>query len=287
MLSFPANEDLSDSLGNPSIFLFTLNESNNVTIEEITFRGSQGPVSKGFSLLNLGNNNNITVDSVTIEENWGNNGVGLNIFGGGDSITVRDCTFKEMGWSIDDNECPFIVPPNITVPCNEIDPNVIISCNVSSGAIVMGNENDLPYTNILFEGNDFDHLITGCAEALTLTGNIDGFVIRNNTLTDNTNIGIALAGHYDTVLDCDFSVDPPVCVPLDSELNQARNGLVTMNEVFRSVFPENASAPAGIYCDGARDVVIERNLVQENSVGISIGVENGGGFTATNVQVIN
>ncbi|WP_299213841.1 T9SS type A sorting domain-containing protein [uncultured Dokdonia sp.] len=272
-----ANEDLADT----SIFLFTLNESNDITIEDITFKGSQDPTSNGLSLLNLGNNNNVIIDNVTIEENWGNNGVGLNIFGRGDTVIVRECNFRNMGWTNDVDSSPFFVIGQ------DEDGNDIFSCNDSSGAVVIGNENDGSYTNITFEENNFNNLITGCAEALTLTGNVDGFMVKNNILSDNSNIGIALAGHYDTVQDCDFTVNPPVCIDLATELNQTRNGYVTGNEVIRSIFPQNLSTPAGIYCDGCKDVIIERNLVKESGVGISIGVENGGGFTATNVTVIN
>ena len=250
-----ANEDLS------GIFLFVLRDLNNVTIQDITFRGSQNEETDAFWLFTIVDATDVTVNNVTFEQNWGNNGVALIISGSGENVTVTGCTLRNMGWSMDADENPQGSTP------------------VSSGIFIRGDRNQASYNNVIVRNNTITDMVNGNAENLTLTGNIDGFTIEENNLSDNSNIGIALAGHYDIV-------DPDDLVtPLNPELNQARNGVVRNNTVVRSKSPIAASG--GIYCDGCRDVIIEQNRLIENQVGVSIGCENGGGNSASNVQVIN
>ncbi|WP_420573967.1 T9SS type A sorting domain-containing protein [Kordia sp.] len=250
--------------------LFTLNESTDITVKNITFQGSLDVNTPALFLLNFKNNNQLEVDNVLLEQNWGINGVGMKIFGMGDSITVKNCALKNMGWTLNED----------TIPSGSA---------ISAGIIVEGNENDGPITNLVIENNTINDMINGFAENITVTGYIDGFRIENNVLSDNGNIGIAIAGYYPEVQDCDFSVNPVICDPMDPGKNQARNGIVRFNRVINSNQPDFAAA--GIYCDGCRDVVIERNFVKGSDVGISVGCENGGSFmnefSASNVKVIN
>ena len=103
--------------------------------------------------------------------------------------------------------------------------------------------------------------------------------MTDNYLSDLTNIGIDAAGHFDWVADFDTGE------LLDSTLNQARNGIIRNNTAIRAISPIATSA--GLYCDGCREVVFERNLVRECSAGISIGCEVAGGKTAAQVTEIN
>lgn len=133
-----------------------------------------------------------------------------------------------------------------------------------------------PLRNIRISGNEVHHLATGSSESVTLSGNIDGFVVENNIIHDNNNIGIDIAGHYG-------ACSSP-CT------DQARNGIVAGNTVYNidtSVNPSySGNSAAGIYADGSANVVIERNRVFANDFGISIASEkkgkNASGITVRN-----
>jgi cysteine-rich repeat protein len=56
----------------------------------------------------------------------------------------------------------------------------------------------------------------------------------------------------------------------------ARNGVVRGNQVYRARSSYGGGFAGGIYVDGGRDIVIERNLVSECDLGIEIGAENPG-----------
>lgn len=241
------------------IVLFSMNSTTNCTIKNIIFKGSSNLNSKGNVMLNIiEDTNGLLIENVTFQDNRGNQGIALNIYGKGNGLTIKNCTFKDLGWTS--------------------DPNATVTNEISSGMIITGNKNDMPFQNVLIEGNTVNDLINGYAECLTVTGNVDGFVFRNNTLNNNKNIGIAMAGHYTIT---DFATG----TPLDASLNQARNGLVELNTVVASV--SDVATSAGIYCDGCKDVIIERNKVKNSGAGVSIGCENGGGRTASNIKVIN
>ncbi|MCB0668214.1 MAG: T9SS type A sorting domain-containing protein, partial [Saprospiraceae bacterium] len=109
---------------------------------------------------------------------------------------------------------------------------------------------------------------TGYSEGLAVNGNVDGFTIINNTLTNITNIGIDAIGGEGTATASD----------------QARNGLIMDNDV------QNCKSPyapaAGIYVDGGANITIESNLVTGCQWGIEVGCENSG-LTATNITVKN
>ncbi|WP_138753880.1 right-handed parallel beta-helix repeat-containing protein [Paenibacillus sinopodophylli] len=125
-------------------------------------------------------------------------------------------------------------------------------------------------SNIKISGNEVHHLITGYSESVTLSGNINGFSVDNNTIHDNNNIGIDIAGFYGA------------CSGLCTD--QARNGTVSDNVVYNIDSSTNPAykgvhAAGGIYVDGGTGVVIERNLVFNNDFGIELASENQGKLT--------
>lgn len=129
-----------------------------------------------------------------------------------------------------------------------------------------------PMTDIHISGNRVHHLILGSSESLTVSGNVDGFTVKENFVHDNNNIGIDIAGHYDT---CSFP-----CT------DQARNGIVSDNTVYNidtstnPAYGSGSKSAGGIYADGADNVIIERNQVYGSNFGIEIASENEGKSTS-------
>ncbi|MCC6766359.1 MAG: right-handed parallel beta-helix repeat-containing protein [Deltaproteobacteria bacterium] len=123
-----------------------------------------------------------------------------------------------------------------------------------------------PISDLVIDGNEIWDCEPATSEALTLNGNVDGFVVSDNFVHDVDNIGIDCIGG-----ETDIQPDPAkVC----------RNGVIRGNRVARARSSYGGGFAAGIYVDGGRDVVIENNLVTECDVGMEIGAENGGTVTS-------
>ena len=133
-----------------------------------------------------------------------------------------------------------------------------------------------PMTNIVVEGNEIRNCRLGQSEALVLNGNIDGFTVAGNTVHDNDNIGIDFIGFEGTG-------------PLGQD--QARNGVCVDNVVYNISSATNPTyggdrSADGIYVDGGRDIVIERNKVDNCDIGIEVASEHLGKATS-NITVRN
>lgn len=145
------------------------------------------------------------------------------------------------------------------------------------GILVQGSD-ALGLKNISVLNNEISNLATGWSETLAINGNVDGFLISGNNIHDNNNIGIDIIGHEDTCTSC----------PL--ELNRARNGIVRENTVLNSSSITNPSyagdlGAVGIYVDGGKDIIIERNRLEGNDWGIELSSEKIGNFFSNNIIV--
>lgn len=133
-----------------------------------------------------------------------------------------------------------------------------------------------PMTNLVVDGNEIRNCRLGQSESLVLNGNIDGFVVERNVVHDNDNIGIDFIGFEGT--------GPPA-------QDQARNGVCVDNVVYNISSASNPTyggdrSADGIYVDGGRDIVIERNRVDNCDIGIEVGSEHFG-KTTSNITVRN
>ncbi|AXG69626.1 hypothetical protein KORDIASMS9_01851 [Kordia sp. SMS9] len=275
-----AEQNLIQALdGSSTDLLFTIRDSNNIVVKDIIFEGIDITDTNitGYSLVNFGYNDDILIENLTIQNNWGAGGRGLWLFGWGNNTVIRNCLLDNMGWTSQNGD----INPFYDTGIDDVDGNPIMSCYGYAGALIQGNENEDSYEDITVENCNFMNLTTGCNEVLTFTGNVKKFQALDNIFQTNTNIGIAIAGHYPT------NRDPDTNTPINANLNQARYGIVRGNEVYNSNFARGLYPAGGIYCDGCKDVVIEGNLTQGNDVGISVGCENAGGLSASNVTVIN
>lgn len=129
--------------------------------------------------------------------------------------------------------------------------------------VILGTT-DVSIRNVVIDSNEVYNNITGYAEAVTINGNVDSFVVSHNTVHDNANIGIVAAGNYQWVVDdATFTVTAPY--------NYAKNGFILSNEVYRNISPIAVSA--GIYLDGSRNVLVQDNTSYWNGTGLSVGNE--------------
>ena len=111
--------------------------------------------------------------------------------------------------------------------------------------------------NICIENNSVHNNTTGWCESVSVTGNAKYINIINNTVYENTNIGI------------DFYGNAGYCsVPA---LDQPRYGVAAGNVIYKSVC--SYAECAGLYVDGARDIVLENNIIHDSMYGIEIGSE--------------
>jgi Fibronectin type III domain len=117
--------------------------------------------------------------------------------------------------------------------------------------------------------------VTGCqtgeSETTTFNGNVQNFVVSYNTIHDNNNIGMDAIG---------FEGAGP------EGFDQATNGDVYGNIIYRNSAINNAGEQGGgqnggydeggLYCDGCKQVVFERNTVYANDIGIEAASETQG-----------
>lgn len=127
-------------------------------------------------------------------------------------------------------------------------------------------------SNLVIDGNEIYDCEPAHSEALTLNGNVELFEVTNNIVRDVDNIGIDFIGG-----ETDIQPDPA---------KVARNGVCRGNQVYRARSSYGGGYAGGIYVDGGKDIVIERNVVSECDLGIEIGAENNG-IVASGIVVRN
>ncbi len=156
--------------------------------------------------------------------------------------------------------------PNVT---NVVVQNCITNNSSSCGIGVWGNTADYSgVTNVIIQNNDISQAVVGgYQENLSISGGVDNFIVRNNTVHD--------------------SMSPPnaVNIPLgiDAKTN-VRNGKIHNNIIY------NMPYAGGIYVDGydntAYNIDIYSNIVHNVAwYGMSIGAEEGG--SDYNINVYN
>lgn len=230
---------------------------------------ASGWTSTDTYVLGIVNTSNVTIDGITISNKIGNGSKGIWILANSgatsnlNNITVKNCIVKNIGW-ISNNLSS--IPANSGIVTNAIK--------------VDGGNGTYAITNIKIDNNEVANCATGWGEAVTVTGNVNGFSVSGNTVYDIANIGIVAAGNY-------LSTGA-------SSNNQARNGVIASNEVFNCM--SAVANSAGIYVDGALNCTVQRNEVYRCGVGLSVGAEqntstgNGGistGHIVNNNSVYN
>ncbi len=183
----------------------------------------------------------IKVIGLEIRNNSGQGITGINIDDGSDYIEIRNCKIHDI---------------KAASPTS----------STANPLYVLGNNESDSNSNIIIDGNEIYDCATGWAEAVTINGNSEYWQVTNNKIHDTGNIGIDAAGHFG-----ECSID---------SLDQARNGLISGNTVYNCNSPNEDGAAAGIYVDGGKDIIIERNTVHHSQHGLSVGCENHGKTTS-------
>lgn len=157
-----------------------------------------------------------------------------------------------------------------------IENNYLHHIGDSSNSLVVyvhGGDTIDPNENIFVLNNEMSYNTTGNSEVLTINGNVDGFLIQGNHVHHNNNIGIDVIG---------FEGNGP------DGYDQARNGIISDNIVeFISTeggdgfdrnptYDKNDYSADGIYVDGGKNIIIERNIVRDCDLGIELASEHSG-----------
>ncbi len=155
---------------------------------------------------------------------------------------------------------------NIEIRNNKVS-NIVNSLKNSGchGIAVYGISGTASLKNIIIDGNEVFDCLTGWSEAMVLNGNVDRFIVSNNSVHDNNNIGIVFIGHEG---EC------PV-----AQNDQARNGICTDNRVYNitskgNLAYGNEQSADGIYVDGGLNIIIERNIIDKCDIGIELASEH-------------
>lgn len=130
------------------------------------------------------------------------------------------------------------------------------------GIAVYGTNGIKSIKDITIEGNEIYDCILGSSEAVVVNGNVERFKITDNVIHDNDNIGIDCIGFENTA----------------PKNDQARNGVVAGNKVYNISSADNPAydgdaCAGGIYIDGGRDILIEKNIVYNCDIGIEVACE--------------
>lgn len=120
--------------------------------------------------------------------------------------------------------------------------------------------------SVTVSGNTVTGCLTGESETTTYNGNVQNFVVSNNIIYDNDNIGMDAIGFE--------KVGP-------TGFDQAKNGDVYGNLIYNNSAKDNPGEGKeydedGLYCDGCTSVTFERNTLYGNDLGIEATSETSG-----------
>ncbi|ATP57370.1 hypothetical protein CPT03_13250 [Pedobacter ginsengisoli] len=205
-------------------------------------------------------------------------GEGLSVSGNEALVTVNNvnfiviygfdiCNFKTTSaWVNVDGIVVKGGSTNISIKKNRvfnIENNATAELGRSGHGIHIIGNTEVALTKILVEENEIFDCNTGYSENLTVNGYVDGFEVRKNKVYKGENIGIVAAGGY--------------AANSNPAYNYVRNGIIADNEIFNidgrtGPIPtyKDHNGAIGIYIDGARNILIERNLVRDCGRGIGI-----------------
>lgn len=136
--------------------------------------------------------------------------------------------------------------------------------NTASALPILVSSDDAanPAQDITVRRTEIWNCTTAPGQAITILGNVDGFLLESNYVHDVDWIALDMVGNYGTIIP---ATKPPGWT-YDPVKDRPRNGLLNNNTV------SNCGA-IGIYADGAQDVIIQRSTVRGCKTGIQLAAE--------------
>lgn len=214
----------------------------------ITIKGGPGVIIsgrgiEGENMIYIENRSHLRITGLELRDNLGcKDGSGIRVYGSGTDIELRDNTIHEMRGTD------------------------------AMGITIYGVDAKKPVSKLVIHGNHIFNCEPAPSEALTLNGNVQGFIVSNNVVHDCNNIGIDFIGGEDWI-----SKHPEAVT---------RDGICSGNRVARCRSNYEDGYAAGIYVDSGKNITIEDNHVTQCDLGIEVGAENKG-FTASGIIVRN
>ncbi|WP_342044349.1 DUF1565 domain-containing protein [Bacillus sp. OTU530] len=140
------------------------------------------------------------------------------------------------------------------------------------GIAIYGTKAPQAIEDIFISGNKLEDMKLGASETMVLNGNVSNFKVTYNILRRNDNIGIDIIG---------FEGVSPV-----EAFDQARDGIISNNTVYQISSYGNPAygnqySAGGIYVDGGKEIIIEKNKVYKNDIGIEAASEHAGKSTSS------
>ncbi|MGN0812889.1 MAG: hypothetical protein ACI4MQ_05245 [Candidatus Coproplasma sp.] len=129
--------------------------------------------------------------------------------------------------------------------------------NAGANAILLFGETKTPITDVAIIDNHCYDNVNGWSENISVTANCERVYVIGNTVENNTNIGI------------DFYGNAGYCST--ASLDQPRDCLAAGNTVKNCIC--SYADCAGLYVDGARDILLQSNFISGCAYGIEIGSE--------------
>ncbi|MBW8687042.1 right-handed parallel beta-helix repeat-containing protein [Chitinophaga rhizophila] len=191
------------------------------------------------AMISISSKSHVRVNNIRIANNIRSFAAGIYVSGSGTDVQVTSCRIYNIGWTTDSTAVP--------TASNNANPLVVVGTTATA------------YSGIYFGSNQVYACNTGFSEAMTLSGNVNNFLIENNIVHHIRNIGIDMTGHYS------WTGAP-------DSVNFARNGNVKGNVVYNCISPVATSG--GIYVDGGKWINVEGNTSFNNGAGITVGCEN-------------
>lgn len=144
--------------------------------------------------------------------------------------------------------------------------------NGAHGLAVYGTSGSASLNHVFIDGNELFNLTLGQSESMALNGNVQYWTVTNNVVHDNDNIGIDAIG---------FEGTAP-----STSVDQARDGTISANVVYNindnnnPAYPPHDNSADGIYVDGGTRIIIERNVLHHDNLGIELASEHSGRVTS-------
>ena len=203
----------------------------------------------GIALLTIINKDYIEINGIefkNLQTSTKNVVHGINVVGYGEGISIKNCKVHDIKTN------------NSTDNAN------------GHGISIYGTNETKPILNLAIENNEVYNCKLGQSESVVLNGNVTDFIVRGNSIHDNDNIGIDFIGYEKTAG--------------SGEQDRARNGICIDNNIYNISSKNNHAyhgdmSADGIYVDGGKNIIIERNRVKNCDIGIEAASEHKGKYT--------